>query len=94
MVVEITVSKVSVSKIRSKLYGIVLNLTATENAVTLINKNFIQLYRTGDAPATVVNRFYYDMQTCISDYIEEQDIYNAAALDNAITNLEGNLIWQ
>ena len=94
MVVEISVSKVSVTKVRDKLYTIVLNLTATENAVELINKDFSQFYRTGDAPATVVNRFYSDMQNAIGDYISAQNIYDAAALDNAITTLEGNLVWQ
>ena len=94
MTVEITVSKVSVTKVRDKLYTIVLNLTATGDAVELINKDFSQYYRTGDVVSTVVNRFYHDMQDSIDDYIAEQDIYNAQALDNAINTLEGNLVWQ
>ena len=94
MTVEISVSKVSVTKVREKLYTIVLNLTVTEDAVELINHDFSQYYRTGDVVSTVVNRFYTDMQNCISDYIAAQDIYDAQALDNAVNNLEDNLVWQ
>jgi hypothetical protein len=94
MVVVITVSKESVIKVRHKLYCISLNLTATEDASELINRSFRQYYRTGDSPSVVVNRFCADMQAAITDYIEAQAIYDAAALDNAITVLEDGLKWE
>ena len=92
--VSIDVSKVSVSKIREKLYCIVLNLLVKDGETTLINKNFSQLHKIGHTPAYTINKFYVVMQTCISDYISEMDIYNSAALDSAISTLEGNLAWQ
>lgn len=91
--VIISVSKESVMKVRAGLYRIVLKMVVMEEEITLIDQDFSQYYRTGDVPATVVNRFHQDMQVSISNYIEEQNIYNAAALDSAIATLKEALIW-
>ena len=94
MAVVIDVAKVAVNKVRDRLYPIILKLTVSDGGVEVINENFSQYYRTGDVPTTVVNRFCHDMQACISDYKEEQNIYNAAALDSAIVTLKEGLKWQ
>lgn len=94
MAVVITVSKQSVTKVREKLYRITLNMAAMDGEVELINRNFSQYYRTGDVVGTAVNKFYNDMQASIPDYIEEQNIYNAAALDSALVTLKEGLTWQ
>jgi hypothetical protein len=94
MTANITVSKVSVDKVREKLYRISLNLTVTEDESELINQTFQEYYRSGDVPSVVVNRFYANMQAVITGFIEAQAIYDAAALDNAITYLETSLKWE
>ena len=92
--VTIDVSKVSVRKVQEKMYAVTLNLKVTEGAMELININFTENHKIGNTPAYTVNKFLVTMQACISDYIAEQGIYNAVALDNAIATLEGGLIWQ
>ena len=90
----ITVTKVSVGKVMSKMFAITLKLTVEDGEQTLLEKEFTQNHKIGNTPAYTVNRFKRRMQAAIDDYQAEQAILTAAALDNAITALEGGLTWQ
>jgi hypothetical protein len=75
------------------LYSITLNLKVSEDAVTYIDKDFTQVYRTGDSIANFAARFEEQMQKEIDDYQEEQNIYTHAALDNILVDIKNNLEW-
>jgi len=89
----ISVTKVSVSEVQPKLFSITLNLKVVDGETTLIDQNFSEKYRTGDAPSKTTLKLGRAMQAAIDEYQSEQELYNKAALDTAISTLEGALTW-
>lgn len=86
------VTKKSVNLIQKDLYNVVLNLSLMEGIVELLNKDFSERYRTGQAISTVTTKFTVAMQTEINKYKAEQVIFNNAQLDTAVTNIQNGLV--
>lgn len=91
MVLVITVTKKSVSEMMDKLWNIALNMTLTDDAVEVINKDYFVEYIPGDSIAEKKAAYIAMMQADIDKYKSEQTIYNAAALDTAVTDI-GNAL--
>ena len=92
MALTIEVTKVSVSEQMNKLWNITLNLRCLDAAVEVLNRDFSIRYRTGQDAETKVKGLLEKMQEAIDDYKGEQQIYNAAQLDTAVTWLQTNLV--
>jgi hypothetical protein len=92
MALTIEVSKVSVDEVMDKLWNITLNLRCLEGAVEVINQDFSVRYRPGQDAQARVQTILEKMQETIDDYKGEQQIFNAAQLDNAVTWLQTNLV--
>jgi len=91
MALTIEVTKVSVSEQMDKLWNITLNLKCTEDTVEVINQNFSVRYRPGQDAEAKVKKMLAEMQEAIDDYKGEQQIFDAIALDTAVTWLQSNL---
>ena len=85
-----TVSKTSVTKVQAGLWTINLNMVLTDD-VDVLNMDYSVYYRPGDSIATKEAMFTSMMQADIDKYKSEQTIYNSAALDTAVTNVEAAL---
>jgi len=57
----------------------------------VINQNFSVRYKTKHDAEEKVKELLEEMQECIDDYKGEQQIFNNAALDTAVTWLNNNL---
>lgn len=86
-----TVSKKSVDLVMPKLYEITFNLTVLDGGTEVINKDFRCEYHTGDNPASKVLKVTEEMQKEIDNYKAEQGIFNATALNTAVTNIQNGL---
>jgi len=85
------VTKKPVTKIMDKMWNITVNLILNNDAVEVLNKDFSVRYRTGDVISTKEAEFIELMQASIDAYKSEQQIYNAPALDTAVTNISNGL---
>jgi hypothetical protein len=92
MALTATVTKKNVTTIQPKLFSIVFNLVIKDANVEVINRDFSCEYHTGDDPASKVAEVKEKMQIVIDSYKAEKVIYNAAALNTAVTNIEGGLV--
>ena len=92
MALVATVTKSSVSKVMDKLWNITLNMTLTDDAVEAINKYYSVEYIPGDSIPAKTDEFSSMMQYDIDKYKSEQVIYTAAALNTAVTDIEGALV--
>jgi hypothetical protein len=86
-----TVTKKSVTTNQDKLYSITFNLLVTDGAAEVINQNVACEYRTGENVGSKVTEVKEKMQKLIDNYKAAQAIFNAAALDTAVTNIQGGL---
>jgi hypothetical protein len=91
MALSKTVTKKSVKYAMEKLNIITFNLVVLDGAVEVINQDFSCNYIPGDAPASKVAEIVKQMQVVIDRYKAEQVIFNAAALDTAVTSISGGL---
>lgn len=87
----IKITKKEVKLIQDKLYLIVLNLEYTINEKIVLSRDYTQKYRTGDNIPTIINKFKTSMQKDIDSYKAEQTIFNATALDTAISSLQDSI---
>ena len=85
------VTKKPVTKIMDKMWNITVNLILNNDAIEVLNKDFSVRYRTGDVISTKEAEFIKLMQASINAYKSEQQIYNAPALDTAVTNISNGL---
>jgi len=85
------VTKKPVTKIMDKMWNITVNLILNNDAIEVLNKDFSVRYRTGDVISTKEAEFIKLMQASIDAYKSEQQIYNAPALDTAVTNISNGL---
>ena len=88
MTLAMTVSKKSVTKVMDKLWNITMNLTLTDDGKEVINNDYSVRYRTGDNVQAKEKTIADMMQADIKKYKSEQQIYLAAALDTAVTNVQ------
>ena len=87
----IQITKISVKLSQIGLYQITLNLKYLDGEEVLIDQDFTQEHRVGDAPSICVTKIQVLMQKAIDNYKEEVVIFNSAVLDSAITYLQENL---
>ncbi|GAG53623.1 unnamed protein product [marine sediment metagenome] len=87
---SIIVTKKSVVHIQGNLFNITLNLQYLDGETILIDSDFTEHYATGEKTATAA-KFKTRMQKKIDDYKSAQVIFNAAAMDTAITILQNEL---
>jgi hypothetical protein len=92
MALTATVTKKSVKYVQPKLHAIVFSLSLKDNDVEVLNQDVSVEYRSGEAPSGKVAEVKEKMQILIDNYKSEVAIFNAAALDTAVTNIAGGLI--
>ncbi len=92
MSLQATVTKKSVRYVQPKLHSITFNLVVNDGAVQVINQDFSCEYRQGEAPSQKVNEIKEKMQIAIDNYKGEKAIFNAVALDTAVSNIQGGLV--
>jgi hypothetical protein len=92
MALTATVTKKSVTTgQQAKLWQIVFNLIIKDNDVEVINQDVSCEYRTGENVVDKVIEVKNKMQLVVNDYKSAQVIFNAAALDTAVTAIQGGL---
>jgi len=91
MALSTVVTKKSVSLLAAGQYQITLNMQYLDDAVVLLDQDFTEHYHNSQTPASVFVVFKAKMQEAISQYKAEQVIYNASALDTAVTTLQSTL---
>ncbi len=91
MALSMTITKKSVSCSQEGLYQITLNLKYQDGTTVLLDQDFTEVYKTGQVVSRVLERFKEQMKTAIRKYKEAQVIFNAAALDSVVTNLNNTV---
>ena len=86
-----TVTKESVEEKFPKCFIVTLRLICTDGPDEVINKPYTKTYEKGQSILAVKNNFVKRMQYDIDKYNREQQIYNAAALDNVVASIESEL---
>ena len=92
MALTIQVTKISVQQAMPKMWEIILNLTCLDTAVEVINQDFTERYRTGQALSDIGNRFLAAMQDAIDIYKAEQVIFTNPQMDTVVTALNNQLV--
>ena len=92
MALEIAVTKKSVSLVMPKQWTIVLNMTCSESAVEVINRDFHNDYKDGDTISSLAGKFKADMQFAIDIYKAEQAIYSHIQMGQMVDYLNANLV--
>ena len=92
MTLAVTVSKKSVTKVMDKLWNITMNMVMTDNGVEVLNRDYSARYRPGDDISAKEKILADMMQADIEKYKSEQQVYHAAALDAAVTNVQKRLV--
>jgi hypothetical protein len=87
----VTVTKRSVTTGQDGLFSITLNLLYKEDAAILLDQDFAENYWTGQAPSLVTAKVKERMQKAIDNYKACETIFNAAALNTAVTTLQNGL---
>ena len=87
-----TVTKKSVTATMDKMWTITMNMILTDNTVEVINKDYPVNYRSGDSIPAKTAKFIELMQEDIDNYKSEQQLFNAAALNTAVTNVQAGLV--
>lgn len=91
MALTAVVAKKSVSYVQPKLHNITFNLILKEDTTEVLSKDFSVQYRAGEAPSQKVAQMVNEMQEEIDKYKSQKTIFNAAALDTAVTNIQNGL---
>jgi hypothetical protein len=91
MALVATVSKVSVTEQQDKLWNVSLNMVLVDGGTEVINKDYSVAYRPGDVIANKQATLYAMMVEDKARYISEQNIFDAAALDTVVANIDAAL---
>lgn len=92
MALATTVTKKSVTEVQSKLWSVTLNMTLDDGGVEVLNRDYSVEYIPGDSIAAKQATWIAMMQADIDKYKSEQTIYDAAALNTVVTNVEAALV--
>ena len=92
MTLTMTVSKKPVTKVMDKLWNITMNLIMSDDGTEVLNKDYSVRYRPGDDISAKEKTLADMMQADIEKYKSEQQVYHAAALDAAVTNVQKRLV--
>jgi len=91
MALTTTITKKSVTCSQEGLYQITLNMVYADGATVLLDQDFTERYKTGQAVNIVAVSFRENMQAAIRKYKESQVIFNAAQLDTVVMNLNSTV---
>jgi hypothetical protein len=92
MALTTTITKKSVSLSQEGLYQITMNMKYQDGATVLLDRDFSERYKTGQAWATTVTAKMRDsMKNAIRIYKEEQAILNGAPIDASVLNLNSTV---
>ncbi len=91
MALTATVAKKSVQYVQPSLHSITFNLSLKEDTTEVLSKDFTIQYHAGDAPSQKVAQMVSEMQEEIDKYKSQKTIFNAAALDTAVSNIQAGL---
>ncbi len=88
------VTKVSVlqNSQDDKIYILSANLSCTDSTVEVINQDFSVKYHSNRMVSEVEAELQVKMQSVVDKYKAEQVIFNAAAFDAALSNIQNNLV--
>lgn len=88
MALVATVSKAQVIEKQKNLWDVVVNMTLADDSVEVINKDYSVEYIPGDSIGGKQATLYAMMEADKAKYISEQNIFDAAALDTVVANIE------
>lgn len=91
MALSTVIIKKSVTCSQEGLYQITLNMKYQDGATVLLDQVFTERYKAGQVVGIVAASFREQMKAAIRKYKEAQVIYNAAALDSLVTNLNSTV---
>ncbi|MHC1599548.1 MAG: hypothetical protein ACXQS5_01820 [Candidatus Methanospirareceae archaeon] len=91
MALVATVSKARVIERQDKLWNVSLNMVLTDDGTEVVNKDYSVAYRPNDVVADKQTALYTMMAADKAKYVSEQTIFDAAALDAIVANIESLL---
>lgn len=91
MALDITVTKISVTKPQEGIYLVTFNLNCVAGTATVINQNFSERKRPTVTWQTVGTRIYRAMQDAIDVYNETASIFDSTEMDDAVTTIQNAL---
>jgi hypothetical protein len=92
MALVATVTKKTVTYVLERVWNITLNMVLKDAGVTVFDKDYSVEYIPGDLVAAKEDTLTAMMQADIDKYKSEQVIFGAAALVQAVTNVQGGLV--
>ena len=86
-----TVTKKSVSETMDNAWTVTLHLSVMDGADEVISQDFSILYKSIHDAEVIVKKLKVAIQEAITDYKQEQTLFNHAKLDKAVTWINNNL---
>lgn len=91
MALTATVTKKSVIRVQDKRWIITWSTVVKDDGIEVLNKDYQVEYIPGDSVSAKEATFTSLMQADINAYKSEQNIFNAAAMDAAVANVQAAL---
>jgi len=91
MALVATVTKARVIEKQKNLWNVVVNMVLTDGGVEVLNKDYSVEYIPGDVIANKQATLYAMMEEDKDKYASEQNIFDAAALDTVVANIQTTL---
>lgn len=92
MALVAAVTKKEVTRDIVNVYNITMNMVLTDDSVEVIDRDYSIRYRSGDEVGGKISQLITQMQADIDRYKAEQTIFNAAALDTAVTTIQNGIV--
>lgn len=92
MALQVIITKKSVKTAMPKLFSIDFNMRLLDDSVEVINQDFSCTYKPGDGPSSRIAEVKEKMQEAVDNYKNERQIFISAALDSAVTALNGGIV--
>ena len=80
-----------VSLIKPGYWNVTLKLTIFDGTEEVFSRAFTKPYQQGEDISYVLNKYQNQMQAAIDKFKSEQNAFNSAVLDNAVTQLQSQL---
>lgn len=87
----VLVTKFAVSEPQKGMVVVTLKMVCEESGLEVLNQNFSQPKKDAMTVGDVQLRFYAEMQAAIAEWNREQIVFDSAALDNVVANLNSAL---
>jgi hypothetical protein len=91
MALTTTITKKSVTLTQEGAYQVTVNLLYKDGDTVLLDQDFSERYKTGQAWSVLFANMKERIKTAIRHCKEEQAIFNAAGLDTVVTNLNNTV---